>query len=410
MKSRTKLKRIVCGVPSGKTFVERILRGVLDYADNRGSWSFIRVPERLDPSLDWLRGCGADGAFVMVSNEEEAMTARSLPMPVVNLSSYLEIPGLPTVTVDQREIGKMAARHLLERSFSRYAYYGTSDMWYSRVRRESFVETIEAAGGECEVLEVPSFEQNQEGWTRQQQSLERWLHTLRAPVGIMASTDLRACMAADACVHAGLRIPEDVALVGVDNDPVSELHDPPLSSVSRNDSEVGLYAATLLDHLMAGGSPPPGPVLVAPDAVISRLSTESMAIDDARIARTVAYIHKNVHRPFGVEELLDVACMPRRTFEQHFLKTIGITPYSFINRCRVEHATFLLAGTKPHSLTEIASRSGFSDLRRFRLVFHRLMGMPPAVYKRQYSAVPSSKREFFESLTGQGRSNRMAVS
>ena len=113
MKSRTKQKRIVCGVPSGKTFVERILRSVLDYADARGSWSFLRVPERLDPSLDWLRGCGADGAFVMVSNEEEAMTARSLPMPVVNLSSYLEIPGLPTVTVDQREIGKMAARHLL---------------------------------------------------------------------------------------------------------------------------------------------------------------------------------------------------------------------------------------------------------------------------------------------------------
>lgn len=381
MKSRKKNRRIALALPSGISFIERILKGILEYSHTRGDWTFIRLPERLDPSLEWLRNCESDGAFIMVSTEEAARVARSLQMPVVNLTAHLQVPDLPTVMVDHQEAGRLAARHLIERSFSRFAYYGTSDLWYSQVRRAGFLETIKAHGGECAILEVPSALQLRERWDERQDKLKEWLQTLRLPVGIMASTDLRACMAAEACAQAGLRIPNDVALIGVDNDPASELHDPPLSSVSRNDGEVGLRAATLLDHLMGGGSPPPGPILIPPDAIICRRSTETLAIDDARIAKAVAYIYKNVHRPFGVEELLHAVSMPRRTFEQHFLKRVGMTPYLFINKCRVERAILLMAGQQKRSLTEIASLCGFSDLHRFRLVFRRLTGIPPAAYR-----------------------------
>jgi len=300
----------------------------------------------------------------------------------------------------------MAARHLLDRSFTRFAYYGTSDLWYSRVRRDAFVETIEAAGAECRVLDVSSAMEDAERW-QQQEKLETWLGSMLKPTGIMASTDLRACMLADTCALMGLRIPEDIALVGVDNDPVGEFHDPALSSVSRNDAAVGMRAAALMDDLIAGGTPPEGPILVAPDAVVGRRSTETLATDDCRIAKAVAYIHGNVHRPFGVEELLDVAAMPRRTFEQHFLKRVGITPYSFINRCRVERATRLLSGRRKCSLTEIASMSGFSDLRRFRLVFERLMGLPPALYQRQQSAAGKDGNESVEAYSRRGRLDRL---
>jgi LacI family transcriptional regulator len=232
--------------------------------------------------------------------------------------------------------------------------------------------------------------------------LKEWLKTLHLPVGIMASTDLRACMAADACAQGGLRIPDDVALIGVDNDPASELHDPPLSSVSRNDAEVGARAATLLNQLMSGCLPPAGPILIPPDSIICRRSTETLAIDDARIAKSVAYIYKNVHRPFGVEELLRVASMPRRTFEQHFQKRVGTTPYLFINMCRLERAILLMAGQHKRSLTEIASLCGFSDLHRFRLVFRRMTGIPPAAYR---SSQLTSKTPFpgLKPLTSFGR-------
>jgi LacI family transcriptional regulator len=383
MKSRRRLKRVALAFPSGITFVERILMGVLEYARKQGGWSFVRVPERLEPSLNWLRDCESDGALIIITNDEAAKVARSLVMPVVNLTAYIEVPDLPTVMVDQEETARMAARHLLDRRFTRFGYYGTSDMWYSRLRRASFVKTVESAGGDCRILEVPGTLQNRENWRRRQERLESWLRTLRPPVGIMASTDLRACMAADACTRLGLRIPEDVALIGVDNDPVCEFHDPPLSSISRNNAQVGLSAAMLLDRLMRGGSPPANPILIAPDRVVSRDSTETFAIEDTRVAKAVAYIQKNVSRPFGVEELLDVAAMPRRTFEQHFLKEVGMTAYTFICRCRVDHACHLLGGPAKRSLTEIASLSGFSDLRRFRLVFRRLMGKTPAAYHRQ---------------------------
>ena len=410
MKSKTRLRQIALAFPSGLTFVERILKGFLDYSSRRGGWSFVRIPEQVDPSLDWLRNCDTDGALIMVSNEQAAETARSLPMPVVNLSGYFDISDVPTVMVDQKEIARMAARHLLERNHVRFAYYGTSDLWYSRVRRETFVETVEAAGGHCQVLELPSIAQNAEGWRSQRESLDRWLRTLRPPVAIMASTDLRACMVAHACAQAGLRIPEDVALIGVDNDPAPQFHDPPLSSVSRNDAEVGLRAAALLDHLMDGGSPPAEPILVPPDAVICRQSTEPVAINRARIARTVSFVHSNVHRPFGLEELLDVASMPRGAFEEHFVNTVGIPPDSFIDRCRIERATDLLASTQNRSLSEIASLSGFCNLRRFRQVFRRLVGMSPSVYLRnnrnQYFS--RSRNGFSRSFARQTRINRLA--
>lgn len=389
MKSRKKLKRIAFAFPSGITFVERILKGVLEYARKQGGWTFVRIPERLDPSLGWLRGSESDGALIIITNEEAAKTARSLPMPVVNLTAYIEVADLPTVMVDQKETARMAARHLLERRFSRFGYYGTSDMWYSQLRRASFVETIEAAGGECRVLEVPSALQSREKWKRGQDKLERWLRTLQPPVGIMASTDLRASIAADACAQVGLRVPEDVAIIGVDNDPICEFNDPPLSSVSRNDSQVGLCAAALLDRLVRGGAPPTQPILIPPDGIVSRHSTETFAIEDARIAKAVSYIQQNVHRAFGVEELLDVVSMPRRTFEQHFNKRVGVTAYAFINRCRVEHASHLLSGHTKRSLTEIASLCGFSDLRRFRLVFRRLKGISPATYQRENTPASS---------------------
>jgi LacI family transcriptional regulator len=385
MKLRNKAKRIAVALPSGVSFIERILKGILDYSRPQRDWTYIRLPERLDPSLEWLHTCDCDGAFIMISTEEAAKIARFLPMPVVNLTAHLEAPDLPTVMVDHREIGRLAARHLIERGFSRFAYYGTSDLWYSRARREGFQEIIESMGGACAILEVPSKVNGREQFLVQHDKLKNWLAAAQAPLAIMASTDLRASMAADACMQVGLRIPEDVALIGVDNDPASEFHDPPLSSVSRNDAKVGLSAAALLDHLMGGGTPPANTILVPPDKIVCRRSTETLAIEDSRIAKAVAYIYKNVHRPFGVEELVCVASMPRRTFEHHFIEKVGMTPYLFINKCRVERAVVLMASSTKRSFTEIASLCGFSDLHRFRLVFRRLMGISPSVFRTSES-------------------------
>jgi LacI family transcriptional regulator len=170
------------------------------------------------------------------------------------------------------------------------------------------------------VLEVEPLEQRTLHWVDQQEELEDWLATLEPPVGVMASTDLRAGMVLDACQRLSLRVPEDVAVIGVDNDPVAcEFRAPRLSSVSRNDYEVGFRAAEFLHRLIQGEPMEKPVILVPPDGVVSRRSTEVLAVEDPLIAGIVQSIASRLHEPFGVDGLLSGRNLSRRRIEQRFI-------------------------------------------------------------------------------------------
>jgi LacI family transcriptional regulator len=375
-------------VPQGLPFLERLLRGITDYSRQDGGWTFTRLPEALGPSVDWLRHWSGDGAFVLAVTPSDARTARRLGFPVVNLASHLPETGLPTVVVDHGKIGEVAARHLLDRRFRRFGFYGAAGLWYSQLRRDGFRETVRTAGGSCHVLEAVAGSSASGAWRDQQRQLETWLRSLRPPVGIMASTDLRAGMVLEACHSLGLKVPEQVALVGVDNDPVfAEFHDPTLTSVSRNDHEVGLQAGAMLAELMRrGGSTRPAPqrrlVLVPPDGIVLRGSTATLAIDDPIVDEAVRLIRKHIHKPFGLRDVLKHVPLSRRAFEYRFRAALGSSPYHYINRVRVDLAREFLADPKRLKLSTIATACGFRSLQRFRLVFHRIVGQTPSEYRR----------------------------
>ena len=394
MTERVKSKlRVALAFPMGLAFVERLMQGILGYAREHGDWSFARLPEMLSPSIGWLRDWPGDGAFVLITNAEDAELARDLPIPVVNLAGHLRELKVPSVTVDHRAIGVLAAEHLLERRFQRFGFYGVRGKAYSEQRREGFVETVERAGGTCEVLEVDTLEEQPIQWVDQLDELERWLRGLVPPVGVMASTDLRAGMVLDACHRLGLRVPEDVAVIGVDNDPVAcEFRAPQLTSVSRNDYQVGHEAARLLDRLVHGGELPAGPLLIPPDGVVGRKSTEVLAIDDPEVAEVVGMIGERLHQPFGVEGVLGGLGISRRRLEQRFRQSLGCSPAVFLAEQRVERAKRLLASREQASLTDIAAACGFSELRRFREVFRRITGKSPADYRREEMARDAAGR------------------
>lgn len=369
--------------PIGLAHLERVVRGIMDYARQRAHWIFTRIPEALSPSILWLRHWPGDGAFILVTTTADARIARKLALPVVNLAGHLAEPGAPTVTVDYRATGELAARHLLERRFRRFGFYGTKGKWFSEERRDGFRAAVAEAGGECDCLEVRDFLHPRSRWTDQEEELERWLRRLQPPVGILASTDLRAVMVSNACQRLGLRVPEDVALLGVDNDIVAcESCDPPLSSVSRNDWQVGWEAAAMLDQLMCGRRPRAWVQRVPPDGVAARRSTETLAIEDAVIASVVKFIRQHLSEPFGVERLLEQSALPRRQLERRFRHCLGCSPYIFINQQRVERARQLLAQPEKRTLTAIAADCGFRELRRFRLVFLKHTGQTPAQFRR----------------------------
>jgi LacI family transcriptional regulator len=380
---RKRVKHIALALPLDIAFVERLLPGILDFARDQGGWAFTRIPERLTSSFEWLRNWEGDGAFVLISNKADVKVAQSLPMPIVNVGGYVKDARVPTVTLDQQMVGRLAAEHLLARRFHRFGYYGVRDLWYSEQRRIGFETALLEAGYKCSSIESTNLIRSLWDWRRVGGQLARWLRSLQPPVGIMASWDLRAQMLSEACTMIGLRVPEDVAIVGVDNDPIAcEFCIPQLTSVSRNDREVGWQAANLLSQLLEGKRSLKLPILIPPDRVVARRSTDTLVIEDAEVARIVQQVRDHLNEVFGVERILRLSPLSRRQLEQRFRRSVGSSPYAFLNELRVERAKLLLAQSHKRALTTVASECGFSELRRFRMVFRRITKLSPAEYRR----------------------------
>lgn len=380
---RKRVKHIALALPLDIVFVERLLPGILDFARDQGGWVFTRIPERLTSSFEWLRNWEGDGAFVLISNKTDVKVAQSLPIPIVNVGGYVKDARVPTVTLDQQMVGRLAAEHLLARRFHRFGYYGVRDLWYSEQRRIGFETALLAAGYKCSSIESTNLIRSPWDWRRVGGQLARWLRSLQPPVGIMASWDLRAQMLSEACTMIGLRVPEDVAIVGVDNDPIAcEFCIPQLTSVSRNDREVGWQAANLLSQLLEGKRSLKIPILIPPDRVVARRSTDTLVIEDAEVARIVQQVRDHLNEVFGVERILRLSPLSRRQLEQRFRRSVGSSPYAFLNELRVERAKLLLAQSQKRALTTVASECGFSELRRFRMVFRRITKLSPAEYRR----------------------------
>jgi LacI family transcriptional regulator len=381
---RKRVKHIALALPLDVVFVERLLPGILEFARNQGNWQLTRIPERLAPSFDWLRNWEGDGAFVLIGNQTDVKVAQSLPMPIVNVGGYVLDSRIPTVTLDQQTVGRLAAEHLLERRFRRFAYYGVRNLWYSEQRKTGFEAAVQSAGYDCSSFVGTSLIGLPRDWRRAAGELARWLRSLQPPVGIMASWDLRAQMLCEACTMIGLRVPEDVAIVGVDNDPIAcEFCIPQLTSVSRNDRELGWQAANLLSQLLEGKRSSRLPILIPPDRVVARRSTDTLVIEDPEVAGIVQQIREHLNEVFGVERILRLSPLSRRQLEQRFHRSVGSAPYAFLNELRVERAKVLLAESRKRTLTTVASECGFSELRRFRMVFRRLTKLSPAEYRRK---------------------------
>lgn len=375
--------------PVAVPWMALFVRGVAEYADRHGGWNFTTSPPTLVGSdelalgIESLKGWPGDGVIASIGSRREAQLARRLGLPVVNLAATQEDVGLPRVMVDHYAMGRMAAEHLLDRGLRRLAYCGVEGRWYSQLRCQGFARRAQQADVPCHIFQASRPASPRQTWQDRMAPLAAWLESLKPPVGLLAVHDYRARVVVDECRRRGLRIPHDIAVVGLDNDPtVCEYCRPTLTSVSRNAWRVGYEAAALLDRLMSGRDPPPYDILIPPDGVVARQSTDTVAVEDPCVADAVHFIHDHLGQAFGVAQVVEACRISRRELENRFKRLLGRTPYDYICQERVCRAKQLLESPERPKLHRVASACGFSSVERLRLVFLRVTGQTPQEYRQ----------------------------
>lgn len=362
-------------VESSLEYGRGVLRGIARWLREHGPWSLFLEQRELGAALpDWIRDWDGDG---IITRSDDPRLQRT-GLPTVGLYDRTEDRlKLPMILNDNLAVGRMGARHLADRGFRHLAYYG--------VRRERWSELRLAGAAEAARAAKSSFAVHASGgkWEASQERLQRWIISLPRPLGLVAANDLHGLRALDACRRAGLAVPEQVAVVGADDDAeVCELSDPPLSSVAFNPERVGYESATLLDRLMSGGSRPREPLLVPPLGVSTRQSTDILAIDDPDVARAVHYIRRHAFEGITVEDVLEDVPLSRRALEHRFRRRLGRTPKEEIQRLRFEEAKSLLASTDL-PIARISDRLGFHQPAYLSGVFKKETGLSPAAYRHR---------------------------
>jgi LacI family transcriptional regulator len=255
---------------------------------------------------------------------------------------------------------------------------------YSAARQGAFNARLQTAGFKSvPLLMPPTYRGVGVHWREQQRQLVKWLASLPTPIGLFAVTDYRARQVLDACRQIGLRVPQQVAVLGVDNEEVICVHvQPQLTSVARNNQEEGYHAAAMLDQLIHGKKIDKDEDLIPPLGVVSRQSTETVAFKDARLCEAIEYLNKHIEDPIGVQELASHVGVSRRWMEYAFRDALGESPYQYIRSRRLKLAQHLLEEEPGTKIYQVARRTGFTSAKQLSMAFGQEFGQSPREYQR----------------------------
>ncbi len=368
-------------IETSRSYGRGLLKGIARYSHLYGPWSFVtehafyrRTGRKHLTSSDWQ----VDGIIAHTDNVNEIRKAISMGIPAVVQEIRQAVEDQPTIISDDHAVGRMGAEYLLDKGFLAYAYCGFRNMYWSERRCGGYCETIAQAGKHAYVFK-PRRKKVSEG--RETSLLVEWLLSLPKPVALMACNDDRSQDIVKACMEAKLHIPDDVAILGVDNDPiVCELSDLPLSSIVLSNEKGGYDAAALLHQLMLGKKIENDRVLVEPLYVQSRQSTDILTVSDTEVTRGLRFIKEHLREKITVNDVVYQMCLPRRTAEKKFRRITGIPINEMIRNERVNLIAKLLVESDL-TVEKIGENVGFVSTSYMIDVFKKIMGTTPLAYR-----------------------------
>lgn len=382
------IPKVALLIESSREYGRGLLRGIADYAIRHGPWVFYRDEDLFyrkssRPNLPrMLKKWNVDGIIMRECDQAEKILQMGIAAVVAPYTTK-KYPGIPKITVDCKAIGQMGAEHLMNRGFKNLAFCGFNDMPWSIQRGEGFLERARKAGFSVAFYRPPR-KQWRSSWDLEQAFMIEWLRGLSQPAGVMACNDDRSRHLLEACKIAGLRVPQDIAILGVGNDEmICKFSSPPLSSIARNHEIAGYQAAEILHQMMNGRKDGRRTAVVRPTHVVTRQSTDILAVDDADVKRAVSFIQKHSGRMIQVGDVVNYTAISRRLLELKFQNELNRSLLDEITRVRIDKiAQMLIESTL--SVTQIALALGFSSDAHISRYFSQHKHITPLRYRRLY--------------------------
>jgi LacI family transcriptional regulator len=363
----------------------RLHQGIARFAEER-DWHLCADVTK-EKVIPW--GWEGDGILAWLgAGEDLADFVVKAKLPTVDFSFRRPQLPFPRVLADHAGAARLVSEHFLARGMKQFVFYSAVDNWSYQEVGEAFVRDVKKAGHDCAWIrwhESSAFTTGHLQWKHKRRWLAAQLKQAAKPLALFAASDDHALEVLETCDSVGLSVPDDVSIIGMDNSLLAvEAMRTPISSVDRNLELLGYRGAELLERLMRGERAPRLPIRVAPAGLITRKSSDLVAINHRGVARTLRFIMEHCHEPIGVEDLMKVAAMSRSGLYQAFLEHVGRAPGNELQRVRIERAKKMLAESRD-KLEVVAGKCGYQSANTFWFAFRQATGMSPRDYRRKFS-------------------------
>ena len=392
------MHKIILLIDISEEYGQNLTKGIVKYSKKHGPWIFCKMPlfyrekHGVEGIVKFAKEWGADGIVAHLDNDQDIKIILDAGIHLIVEDFKERFDGISNITGGYFEAGQMGAEYFIKKGFKNFAFYGFKNIVWSRERFEGFQNYL--LGQE---FTVHHFEQDhlsaQALWFYKPSLLSQWLQSLPKPIAIMACDDERAQHITEACKQAQISIPDQIAVLGVDNDQMTcNLSDPPLSSISLDTEKGGYEAARLMDHLISNKKTEIHNILVKPTHIITRQSTDITSANDLHIAKALKFIHQNIDEKINVTDVLKEVPLSRRSLEKRFFDITGLAVYKYIYNLKIQKFAERLLETDK-TVSEISMESGFAMSNNISRQFKQVKGCTPSEYRKKHGHPKTSISE-----------------